>query len=85
MNLILMKYPNKSIKQYKFFKIIFIVFSFAFIFPADLNSHFKGFYESEEEAKLRAKEIGCEGAFKVKDLWLPCNNEKELHLHLRLH
>jgi|TARA_B100002019_G_C20935562_1_gene434281 hypothetical protein len=43
----------------------------------------KGTFLSEEDAKNRSFELGCEGIHKNKDKWLPCKNEKELHIYLR--
>tara|TARA_A100001234_G_C12453586_1_gene312109 strand:+ start:407 stop:544 length:138 start_codon:yes stop_codon:yes gene_type:complete len=43
----------------------------------------KGTFLSEEDAKKRSFELGCEGIHKNKDKWLPCRNEKELHIYLR--
>ena len=41
------------------------------------------FLNSEEDAKNRSFELGCEGIHKKNDKWLPCKNEKELHMYLR--
>ncbi len=38
---------------------------------------------SEEEAENRSLELGCEGIHKNQDKWMPCKNEKELHIYLR--
>ena len=43
----------------------------------------RGTFHSEEEAEKRASEIGCEGIHKNQDKWMPCENEKELHIYLR--
>ena len=43
----------------------------------------KGKFLSEEGAKNRSFELGCEGIHKKKGKWLPCKNEKELHIYLR--
>ena len=47
------------------------------------NAHMRGKFLSEKEAKNRSLELGCEGIHKNKDKWLPCKNEKELHIYLR--
>ena len=41
----------------------------------------RGTFLSEEEAEKRALELGCEGIHKNKDKWMPCKNEKELHIY----
>ena len=43
----------------------------------------KGTFSSEQDAEKRSLELGCEGIHKNKDKWLPCKNEKELHMYLR--
>ena len=43
----------------------------------------RGIYISEEDAAKRSLELGCEGIHKNKDKWMPCKNEKELHIYLR--
>ena len=77
----LMNSFNKSIRGYKFLKMIPIIFCLLIDIPK-LYSHYKGIYKSEDEAILKAKELGCEGAFKIGDLWMPCVNEKVLHEYL---
>ena len=47
------------------------------------NAHMRGTFLSEEEAEKRALELGCEGIHKNQDKWMPCKNEKELHIYLR--
>ncbi len=62
---------------------------FIFLFFLSLNfnnyshSHMRGTFSSEQEAENRSLEIGCEGIHKNQDKWLPCKNEKELHIYLR--
>ena len=62
---------------------------FIFLFFLSLNfnnyslAHTRGTFLSEEEAEKRALELGCEGIHKNQDKWMPCKNEKELHIHLR--
>ncbi|WP_032521579.1 DUF3721 domain-containing protein [Prochlorococcus marinus] len=43
----------------------------------------RGTFLSEEAAEKKALEIGCEGIHKNQDKWMPCKNEKELHIYLR--
>ena len=73
---------NKSIGEYKYLKISTIIIFLLFTYPTKMNSHYKGIYKTEEEAQLKAEEIGCNGAFQIGDLWMPCMNEKELHQYL---
>ncbi len=62
---------------------------FIFLFFLSLNfnnhwyAHMKGTFSSEQEAVKRSLELGCEGIHKNQDKWLPCKNEKELHIYLR--
>ena len=62
---------------------------FIFLFFLSLNcnnflyAHISGTFLSEKDAKNRALELGCEGIHKNKDKWMPCKNEKELHIYLR--
>ena len=43
----------------------------------------RGTFISEEEAERRALELDCKGIHKNQDKWMPCKNEKELHIYLR--
>ena len=43
----------------------------------------RGTFYSEQEAENRSLELGCVGIHKNKGKWLPCKNEKELHMYLR--
>ena len=43
----------------------------------------RGTFLSEEEAEKRALELGCKGIHKNQDKWMPCKNEKDLHIYLR--
>ncbi|MBO8223153.1 gibberellin regulated-like protein [Prochlorococcus marinus str. XMU1401] len=43
----------------------------------------RGTFLSEKEAEKRALELGCKGIHKNQDKWMPCKNEKELHIYLR--
>ena len=77
---------TKFEKMHIFFRNYkFVIFLF-FLSPNFSNyshSHLKGTFLSEEEAKNRSLELGCEGIHKNQDKWLPCKNEKELHIYLR--
>ena len=70
------------ISKLKLINIFLIVFGFTVI---DLQSkaHLRGKYLTESEAKEKAKELGCSGTFKLKEMWMPCQSEKELHKYLR--
>ena len=63
--------------------------SFIFLFFLSLNfnnyslAHMRGTFLSEKEAEKRSLELGCEGIHKNQDKWMPCKNEKELHIYLR--
>ena len=65
----------------------FKFFIFLFFFPQNFNyyshAHIRGTFSSQKEAKNRSLELGCEGIHKNQDKWLPCKNEKELHIYLR--
>ena len=62
-------------------------FIFLFFLSLNLNSysraHMRGTFLSEEEAEKRSLELGCEGTHKNHDKFMPCKNEKELHIYLR--
>ena len=47
------------------------------------HAHMRGTFSSEQAAKNRSLELGCEGVHKNLDKWMPCKNEKELHIYLR--
>ena len=47
------------------------------------HAHMKGTYSSEQEALKKSLELGCKGTHKNQEKWLPCKNEKELHIFLR--
>ena len=68
--------------KFKLLNSIFLLFTF-FYYPLKVESHSKGYFKSELEAKKKALKLGCDGAFKLKELWLPCKNEVELHKYLR--
>ncbi len=68
------------------FRNIKIFIYLIFLFPDFnnyLHAHMRGTFFSEEEAINRSLELGCEGIHKNQDKWLPCKNEKELHIYLR--
>ena len=62
---------------------------FIFLFFLSLNlsdyshAHMKGIFSSEQDALKRSLELGCKGIHKNQDKWMPCKNEKELHIYLR--
>ena len=62
-------------------------FIFSFFLSLNFNSfslaHMRGTFLSEEDAKKKSIELGCEGLHKNQDKWMPCKNEKELHIYLR--
>ena len=63
---------------------IFIYLVFLFLnFNNYLHAHMRGTFSSVQEAKNRSLELACEGIHKNQDKWLPCENEKELHIYLR--
>jgi len=68
------------IRNFKFFIFLFFL---SLNFNIYSNAHIRGTFLSEEEAKNRSLELGCEGIHKNQDKWLPCKNEKELHIYLR--
>ena len=65
----------------------FKFFIFLFFLSLNLNNysfaHMRGIFLSEEQAEKRSLELGCEGIHKNQDRWMPCKNEKELHIFLR--
>ena len=72
--------------MYIFFRNLKIIIYLNFLLLNFMNysyAHMRGTFLSEEEAKNRSLEIGCEGVHKNQDRWLPCKNEKELHIYLR--
>ena len=72
-----MTFVFKEIKTLIFYFFIFLNFN------NYLHAHMSGKFTSEVEAKNRSLELGCDGIHKNQDKWLPCENEKELHIHLR--
>ena len=67
-------------RNLKFF--IYLIFLFL-NFNYYSHAHMRGTFLSEEDAKNKSLELGCEGVHKKQDKWLPCKNEKELHIFLR--
>ena len=67
----------KKIKTLTFFFFIFLNFNSYSL------AHVRGTFSTEIEAEKKSLELGCEGTHKNQDKWLPCENEKELHRHLR--
>ena len=68
------------LRNLKFFIFLFFL---SVNFNSNLHAHMRGSFSSEQEAKNRSFELGCDGIHKNKDKWLPCKNEKELHMYLR--
>ena len=60
-----------------------LIFFCGILFTNSINAHMRGIFLSEEEAENRSLELGCEGIHKNQDKWMPCKNEKELHIYLR--
>ena len=72
-----MTFVFKKIKIFTFFFFIFVNLDFS------SNAHMKGIFSTEKEAEKKSLELGCVGIHKNQEKWLPCENEKELHKHLR--
>ena len=68
------------LRNFKFFIFLFTLF---LNFNNYSLAHMMGTFISEEEAEKRSLELGCEGIHKNQDKWMPCKNEKELHIYLR--
>ena len=68
------------LRKLKIFTLIYIT---SINFNSFSHAHMRGTFSNKEEALKKALEIGCQEIHKNKDKWLPCNNEKELHNHLR--
>ena len=68
------------LRNLKFFIFLFFL---SLYFNNYSNAHIKGTFSSEQDAEDRSLELGCSGIHKNKDKWLPCKNEKELHIYLR--
>ena len=68
--------------------ILLVICTFAIALKiANLNNyshaHLRGAFSSQKDAENKSLELGCEGIHKNQDKWLPCKNEKELHIYLR--
>jgi len=65
----------------------FKFFNFLFFLSQNFNNyslaHIRGTFLSKEDAAKRSLDLGCEGIHKNQDKWMPCKNEKELHIYLR--
>ena len=66
----------------KLINVFLIAFGFNLI-EIESKAHLRGKYFTEGDAKEKAKELGCSGTFKLKEMWMPCQSEKELHKYLR--
>lgn len=73
---------TNQISKLKLINVFLIIFGFNSI-NIELKAHFRGYYSTEIEAKEKAKDLGCAGTFKIKDMWMACESEKELHKYLR--
>ena len=74
---------NKIFIKKRFLNSLIFLFFLSLNFNIYSHAHMRGTFLSEEDAKKRALELGCEGIHKNQDKWLPCKNEKELHIFLR--
>ena len=70
------------ISKLKLINVFLIIFGFNSI-DIELKAHLRGYYSTESEAKEKAKELGCLGTFKINEMWMPCESEKDLHKYLR--
>ena len=70
------------ISKLKLINFFLIIFGLNLI-DIESNAHLRGYYTTESEAKEKAKDLGCIGTFKLKEMWMACENEKELHKYLR--
>ena len=70
------------ISKLKLINIFLIIFGLNLI-EIESKAHLRGNYLTESEATEKAEELGCIGTFKLKEMWMPCNSEKELHKYLR--
>ena len=68
------------LRNFKFFIFLFFL---SLNFNSYSHAHMRGTFLTKEEAENRSLELGCEGIHKNKDKWMPCQNEKELHIYLR--
>ena len=65
------------------FKFLIFLFFLSLNFNSYSLAHTRGTFFSEEDAEKRSLELGCEGIHKNHDKFMPCKNEKELHIYLR--
>ena len=70
------------ISKLKLINVFLIIFGFNSL-DIELKAHLRGYYSTESEAKEKAKDLGCIGTFKIKEMWMPCESEKDLHKYLR--
>ena len=70
------------ISKLKLINFFLIIFGFNLI-DIELKAHLRGAYSTESEAKEKAKDLGCSGTFKIKEMWMPCESEQDLHKYLR--
>ena len=70
------------ISKLKLINVFLIIFGFNSI-DIELKAHLRGNYSNQTEAIEKAKDLGCVGTFQIKDKWMPCESEKELHKYLR--
>jgi hypothetical protein len=52
-------------------------------FSPPSHAHTKGMYKTRAAAEKRARELRCDGAFQMGNLWMPCANERALHKALQ--
>ena len=70
------------IYKLKLINLFLIIFGFNLI-EIELKAHLRGYYSTESAAREKARDLGCSGTFKLNEMWMPCENEKELHKYLR--
>ena len=70
------------ISKLKLINVFLIIFGFNLI-DIESKAHLRGKYSTESEAKEKARELGCNGTFKLKNMWMACESEKKLHEYLR--
>ena len=73
---------NNLISKLKLINVFLIIFGFNSI-DIELKAHLRGYFSTESEAKEKANELGCPGTFKIKEMWMACESEKDLHKYLR--
>lgn len=60
-----------------------VALGLACLAPAAGLAHSTGQYATQAEAVKRAQQLRCAGTHRVKDRWMPCRNEQDLHRALR--